>query len=280
MTTLAPATEHWTQSRDATRLFYRRWPHESPRAAVAIVHGYAEHSGRYDHVAAMLGELELDVFAIDVRGHGRSDGVRGHAADYREYTEDLKALLSRMRKESPAQRYVILGHSNGGLISLTYAIEPEPDVSALVISAPFLGTAMKVPAWKAAMGRLMSRIYPTLSMPSGLPAEALSHDPEVVRAYVEDPLVFTTATAGWFTAALAAMERVKAEASRITLPCLLMQGTGDRLVDPAQARPLFDALGSQDKRFIEYDGFYHEIMNETDKARVLADIRGWLESRV
>lgn len=280
MATVAPSTEHWTQSADGTRLFYRRWPVDSPKAAVALIHGYAEHSGRYDHVAAMLGGLELDVFAVDVRGHGKSDGVRGHAGDYAEYLDDVAALLARVREESAADRILMLGHSNGGLITLNYALQPDPDVFAIVVTAPFLGTAMKVPGWKAMLGRVMAKIYPTLSMPSGLPTDGLSHDEAVVRAYEDDPLVFSTATAGWFVAAVAAQEKVRAEASRIELPCLVMQGTADPLVDASLARPLFDSLGSTDKKYIDYDGMYHEIMNETEKEKVLNDIREWLAPRL
>lgn len=280
MATVAPPTEHWTQSQDGTRLFYRRWPVESPKAAVAIVHGYAEHSGRYDHVAAMLNDLDLDVFALDVRGHGKSDGVRGHAGDYAEYRADVAALLGRIREESATERILILGHSNGGLITLNYALNPDSDVFAIVVTAPFLGTAMKVPAWKSTLGRIMAKIYPTLSMPSGLPTDGLSHDKAVVKAYEEDPLVFSTATAGWFVAAVAAQEKVKAEASRITLPCLMMQGTADPLVDASMARLLFDALGSTDKKYVDYDGMYHEIMNETENEKVLNEIREWIAVRL
>jgi alpha-beta hydrolase superfamily lysophospholipase len=280
MTTLAPSTEHWTQSSDGTRLFYRRWQHESPRAAVAVVHGYAEHSGRYDHVAEMLHGLDLDVFALDERGHGKSDGVRGHVGDYAEYSEDVAALLSRIREESSANRIIILGHSNGGLITLNYALQPDPDIIAIVVTAPFLAAAIEIPAWKAMLGRVMAKIYPTLAMPSGLPTDGLSHDKAVVKAYEEDPLVFSTATAGFFVAATTVQEKVKSEASRITLPCLVMQGMEDPLVDASMAKPLFDSLGSTDRKYIEYPGMFHEIMNETDKAKVLGDIREWLAPRL
>lgn len=280
MATVAPPTEHWTQSQDGTRLFYRRWPVETPKAAVAIVHGYAEHSGRYDHVAAMLNALDLDVFALDVRGHGRSGGVRGHAGDYAEYRDDVVALLKDIREQSAADRILMLGHSNGGLITLHYALQPDPDVFAIVVTAPFLGTAMKVPGWKSALGRVMAKIYPALSMPSGLPTDGLSHDKAVVKAYEDDPLVFSTATAGWFVAAVAAQDRVKSEAARITLPCLMMQGTADPLVDASLARPLFDSLGSTDKRYVDYEGMYHEIMNETEKEKVLSEIRDWIAGRL
>jgi alpha-beta hydrolase superfamily lysophospholipase len=277
---MAPAAEFWMQSKDGTRLFGRRWALESPRAAVAIVHGYAEHSGRYNHVAAMLNTLGLDVFALDVRGHGRSDGARGHAADYNEYIDDVRVFLDEIRKVSPTRRILVLGHSNGGLITLLYALDPAPDVFACVVTAPFLGTAMKVPGWKSSLGKIMSAVYPKLSLPSGLPTQGLSHDPEVVRAYENDPLVFPTATAGWFTAALAAQDRVKREAGRIALPILVMQGMADPLVDASMARPLFDAIGSSDKKYVEYPGLYHEIMNEVEKDKVLADIRAWIEPRL
>lgn len=277
---MAATAEFWMQSGDGTRLFGRRWPVDSPRAAVAIVHGYAEHCGRYDHVAAMLNSLGLDAFALDLRGHGRSDGARGHAGHYDEYLADVRVFLDEIRKTSAAKRLLILGHSNGGLITLLYATDPAPDVFACVVTAPFLGTAMKVPGWKASLGKLMSAIYPKLALPSGLPTSGLSHDPAVVRAYETDPLVFPTATAGWFTAAVAAQDRVRRDAARIGLPILVMQGTADPLVDASMARPLFDSIGSKDKKYIEYAGFYHEIMNEVEKDRVLDDIRAWIEPRL
>ena len=279
MTTEA-ATEGWTETKDGTKLFYRQWPVHEAKGSILIVHGYAEHSGRYEHVAEFFNGLGLDVYAVDVRGHGNSDGKRGHVDRYGEYLNDVDAAWDVLAAESsPANRF-LLGHSNGGLIALYHALHRGGDYKGLIVTSPFLGVANRVPAFKAFVGRLASAVYPSLAIPIGLPPENLSHDVTVCRAYADDPLVFKTATARFFTEAEGAQDELEARAREIELPILVMQAGDDRVADPKKAKPLHDALGSADKTYIEYPGMFHEILNETEKKKVFEDIRKWVTNRM
>lgn len=278
--TLAQATEAWTTSKDGTKLLYRRWAVQSPRASMTIVHGYAEHCGRYDYVAAYLNDLGIDVFALDLRGHGRSDGPRGHVASYSLYHDDVDALREIVTAETKAKKHFILGHSNGGLIALSYVVERKPQIDGFIVTGPFLGPAKPVPPVTLLLGKIMAVLYPKLTLPTGIDPADLSTDPEVGKKYAADPLVFPTATAGWFSEAMKTAETTTARANEIALPCLIMQGTEDRLADPSKAKPFFEAVGSDDKKYVEWPGMYHEILNEVEKDRVLGEIRDWLEPRL
>lgn len=268
------------RSKDGTELFYRRWRVGSPRGCVLIVHGYADHSGRYPHVAKFLNEVGLDVFAADVRGHGKSGGARGHTMRFDRYLEDVDAALEAMRRDGASGPAFVLGHSHGGLIALNYALHRKPDWRGLIVTSPFLGVAMKVPPVKLAAGRLMSKLFPSFSLPSEIPPEYLSHESDVVRGYANDPLVFKTATARWFTEAMGAIDEVYDRAGEIKVPTLMLAAGDDRVADPSKAEPLFQRLGAEDKQFVSYAGFYHEILNETEKERVFAEIRPWIERRL
>jgi len=272
--------ESWTASRDGTRLFYRRWPVERPRAVIGIIHGYADHSGRYSHVAALLNAMGLDVFAIDLRGHGRSDGERGYVSRFERYHEDVDALLERVAAESDASKLFVLGHSMGGLIAMHYGLHHETDWQGAVISSPFLGVHGKIPIFKRLIGRGMSAVHPRFSLPSGLKAAHVSHDPQIVRDYADDPLVFDVATARWFTEAERAIGQVEGGAAAFEMPCLFVQAGDDRIADATRVKPLFDAIGSADKTYVAYPGFYHEVLNETDREKVLKDVEAWLVSRL
>jgi alpha-beta hydrolase superfamily lysophospholipase len=148
------------------------------------------------------------------------------------------------------------------------------------MTSPLLGIYVKVPAVKRLLGKVMSVVYPRFSLPSGLNPEHVSHDPEMVRGYAEDPLVFEISTARWFTEAMRAIEEVKAEAGRLAAPCLMMQAGDDRIADPRCAKPVFEAMGARDKQYVEYAGFYHELVNEVERGRVLADMTEWLGERI
>ena len=278
--TAARATEAWTTSKDGTKLFYLRWPVESPRASMTIIHGYAEHSARYNYVAAYLNNMGFDVFALDLRGHGRSEGTRGHVSSYSHYHDDVDALREIVAAETKAKKHFILGHSNGGLITLSYVVERKPQIEAFIVTGPFLGPANPVPPVTLFLGKIMAMVYPKLKLPTGIDAADLSTDPTVGERYAADPLVFPTATAGWFSEAMKTAEATTARAGEIRTPCLIMQGTEDRLADPSKAKPFYDLVGSDDKKYVDWPGMYHEILNEVEKDRVLGEIGTWLEPRL
>ena len=211
MTAAHDATSH-LESSDGTRLHMVYDAPAQPSAYVMMVHGFGEHCGRYEAFAQALVENGFGVLRFDYRGHGRSDGRRGHVYEFADYLRDFNAardhVIEQNKNDAPL---FVLAHSYGGLISL-HALARDPGgVSGVVFSSPFFGFAIKVPAWKAAAGNMLSRYVPAFSMPTDIDPKDVSHDPEVVKAYGTDPLIGRVATSRWFTEtkkAHAAFERI------------------------------------------------------------------------
>jgi alpha-beta hydrolase superfamily lysophospholipase len=251
------------------------------RARIVIVHGYAEHRGRYAALVAALGEAGYECHLMDLRGHGRSGGVRGFVSRFEDYFADLNLFLTRIAEVAPGAAFqVLLGHSLGGLISLAYLLRrPAADLpfGALAVSSPFLTSAQEVPAIQAGLAAVTSLLIPKLLGPSPIDSSSLSHDPEVVAAYDADPLVFKTLSPRWFLETRRVQEEVLEGAGAIHLPALFQIGSDDPIADPERSRKVFERLGSTDKQMEIYQGFLHEVFNETGQRQVLADLLAWLD---
>jgi acylglycerol lipase len=267
---------------DGVELSYRAWLPASERAAVLIVHGLGEHGGRYEHVAHHLVGLGYGCYAFDYRGHGRSAGLRAHVHRFDEYLADVSAMRAHLHAAHPDAPLVLLGHSQGGLIVLLSALTEPRGLSAVVASSPFLGIhpASRPSRPLAAVARVLSRTVPRLRIASGLDTSALSRDPAVVAAYVADPLVTSKVSARWFTEVGAAHARALALAPTLAVPALVMQSGADRLVDPAATRRWAEAAPTALVEYVEWEGLYHEMLNEPEKALVLARIETWLAARL
>ncbi len=269
------------RSADGTELFVQNWlPAETPVATLAIVHGLGEYSDRYRHVAQFFVEKQFAVYALDLRGHGRSGGQRGHIDRFGQYLEDVSALLAYARKTTPTEKTFLLGHSMGGAIVLAFALENPSAVDGVIASGPGLRTRMKVPGWKVTLGKVMSNVMPKMSIPNGIDPAGLNHDTANVQAYIADPLVHDKVSARWYTEFTAAGERILADAPKLAVPVLAMHGADDPIVDPSGTRDFVANAGIADKKFIEYPGFFHEILNEPEKEKVLNDIWEWLNERI
>jgi alpha-beta hydrolase superfamily lysophospholipase len=237
-----------------------------PKAAVALVHGLAEHSGRYGHVMARLEASGYDVHAVDLRGHGRSAGFPGMVTGLEDWVDDVGAVVEQARSAAGDRPVFLLGHSLGALISATFVARNPDALDGLVLS----GIAVL-----AGTGLLAAMSDPDAP---GIPSTAVSRDPEVVRAYLDDPLVFhDRVPAEANAAALAAAIEVNQTATLITVPVLMVHGGADAIADVEGARDLFAQLGSEDKELIVYDGLYHEVMNEPEQERVLDDVVAWFD---
>jgi acylglycerol lipase len=265
-------------SRDGLLLSFRSWLPASERAVVLIVHGVAEHSGRYAHVGQHLAALGYACYALDYRGHGRSPGVRAHIHRFDDYLADVTAMREHLRAAHPHVPLVLLGHSQGGLIVLLEALTAPAGLAAVIATSPFLGIhpASRPPAVLAAAARVLSRTVPKLRIASNLDTSQLSRSPEVVAAYEADPLVTSKVSARWFTEINGAHARALALAPRLMTPTLVMQAGADRLVDPGATRRWVEAAPAALVEYVEWDGFYHEILNEPEKADVLTRIESWL----
>ena len=259
-------------------LFRGSWTPEGGRAAdLAVVHGYCEHGGRYRLLAEALAPRGYAVHAVDLRGHGRSPGARGHITRFGDYVDDTLAFVAAVRREHDGRVY-LLGHSLGGLIAALCA-EGHDDFDGLILSSPFIRVGLPVSRAKIVAARLLSRLAPTRDVGNTLQASDLSHDEEIVRAYDADELNHRVATARWATEVLDAQAAALSGAARLRLPLLLQYAGADKVADPRAAEELFAAASSPEKTCRRYDGYSHEIFNETGRAAVHADLVAWLDER-
>jgi len=273
-------TETFLEADDGEKLFYQSWrPADGspPRGAVALMHGYGEHSSRYNHVAAALVRAGYGVGAIDARGHGRSTGKRGYIRAFDDYLSDFDRLVERAGDQWPNRPLFVLGHSNGGLIALHDALTAPAAITGYVVTSPFLGFAVEVSAAKRAVGQAVSRMWPSLSIPSDLDPEDLSHDERVVRQYERDPLVLRTATGRWYTETLAAQRELRERAGDIEAPCLVLVAGADEIADPEATEAVFHRMSGGNREMDVYPNLRHELLNEPNWGGILERIVGWME---
>ena len=266
------------QSRDGTRLYWRTDAAEgSAIGRILLIHGFGEHSGRYDAVVAGLCALGYTVWRTDVRGHGRSEGARGHVYRYEDYLDDFDAMRKHVLEQPATGPLFVLAHSHGCLISLHALARDPSDVSGIVFSSPFFGVALKVPKLKRFAAKKLSRWIPTLALPVGIDSGDVSHDPAVTEAYATDPLNHGVATPRWFTEVTRAHVEAPAKARDIKLPILVQHAGEDRLASIEATRNVFARLGSEDATFTPYPGLFHEIWFELESERPLGEVHAWLK---
>lgn len=266
--------------RGGLSLFYRRWvPAGPPVGRVLIAHGLGEHSGRYAHVGRRFASCGYSVWALDHRGHGRSEGPRVLVDSFDTFEADLETFRLLAETEEPGLPSVLLGHSMGGAIALGHAIDYPDRFLALVLSGPAVQPGRGVPRATVIAGRLLARLLPKAGVLALDPA-AVSSDPAVVAAYRDDPLVHHgKVTAGLAAALLARAERFPTEVAGLRLPVLIVHGGADQLVPVEGSRELVARFGSDDVTLVVEDAMFHEVLNEPDRERVLGSILSWVDAR-
>lgn len=273
--------EAFLTASDGTRLFYRRWQADSPaRAVCLLVHGLAEHSGRYSRLAEYLAGRRFSVWAPDHRGHGRSEGRRGDCRSFDSFVEDLRRLAGEAAREEPALARLMVGHSLGGLIALAFAARHPQEIRAVAVSSPALRLAHPTDPVTAFVVTNIAKLLPTVPFRNGVNPRVLSHDPEVAAEYVRDPLVHRVLTARCAVALRDAMRDSPRLAAQLKIPCLILQAGADEICAPQAAEEFARSCSNGLVTFRRYDRLYHEIFNEVEKERVMEDLCQWLESRL
>jgi len=275
--------EGWIEVTDGNRLFWRRIsPEVETKATLLFVHGLAEHSGRYSHVLEHFTKLGFDCWAFDYRGHGKSPGPRVHISRFDDFLTDLRAAHQLVRENDPGRPLFLIGHSQGGLITLRYTLAHPEDLTAVVVSSPFLGVHpdSRPNIFLRLVAKLLSAIAPRLMFSKPPDASLLSHDPAVGEAYLADPLTSYSVSARWFTEVMAAHRDTHQRAGELKVRALVMQSGDDRLADPAATRAWVNAAPPDLVDYVEWDGFYHEMFNEIEKEQVFDQVEAWLRGRI
>ena len=273
---MTSTTETVRREGGAPDLLVRHWPAAGRAwAAMLIVHGIAEHSGRYERTGDGFAAAGIDVTAFDLRGNGGSGGTRAFVERWSDYLDDVEGQLAAIRATAGGVPVVLLGHSLGGLIVLDYVTSGRPAPDLLVLSSPAIGST--IPGWKKALARALSGVAPTMRIKNELTGDQLSVDPAVGERYFADPLVVTTTTTRLAAEALGAQARVAVRFGALSIPTLVFNGSADTIVPPASSEPLAAIPGV---RRIVYPDLCHETLNEPSGPAVVADIVGWLRERV
>ncbi len=269
--------------RDNFEFFVQTWKPKTIQKVLVIQHGFGEHSGRYQNLIAALENENTAVYALDARGHGKTPGKRGHVDDFNSYAEDLAILVAKARAENPSVPMILLGHSMGGLIATLAVLRSEvaKELKGLIVSSGAFKPALDaMQAIKKGIGTMLAKIAPALTLPAGLDVKLISRDENVVQAYSNDPLVHGKISMKMGVDLFATGEMLLEQASKITLPILVIHGDADGIAQPEGSKAFFQGLSSQDKTIKLYPGFYHETMNEplSDRRLVLSDIVGWINA--
>ena len=261
------------------KVFFQTWhPDTKPKATVLIVHGYAEHSGRYEHVARYLTERGYAVYAPDHYGHGKSDGIRSDVPYFELFSTDLYKLYTIARNKEKNDIF-LLGHSMGGAIGAHFAILYPDALKGLILSAPGIRVTADVSPFLKTISKGIAALFPALPVVA-FDIEGISRNPEVIKKYREDPLNYTGKVRARMGRELMRVEKLTDEESlsKITVPTLLLHGGDDRVVNQECSRIIYNSISSTDKEIVILPGLYHEILNSSEKEAVMKRIADWLDS--
>lgn len=262
-------------------IYFQCWePEVAPAAVLLLAHGAGEHSARYQHLAQFFTGHNYAVAALDHNGHGYSEGIPGHVESFDDYLHDLALFHRQLVAHYHEMPMILLGHSMGGLIACNYLLRYQGDFIGAVLSGPAIKTDMEPGKLQMAVLRFCAWLVPRLRILK-LNAAGVSRDPDVVREYVADPLVFHGKMSARMCRELfSGMHAIQADAARISLPILILHGGEDVMTAPEGSRFLHQQISSKDKTLKIYPGLYHEIFNEPERADVLEDVLDWCESHL
>jgi alpha-beta hydrolase superfamily lysophospholipase len=268
--------EGFINSADHLRLYWQRYTPATPRSTVMVLHGGGDHSGRYPAITTALVRAGFQVALLDFRGHGQSDGRRWHIDGFSDYLADLDAFVTKLRADGTPGKLFAVAHSQGALVTALWALSHRGAVDGVVLSSPYFRLALRAPVLKVVGAKLLGRIVPWLPVATGLDIADLTSDAEMQRWTERDPLYGRATTPRWFEESNRAQVEVLRRAGEFEAPLLVLVAGADRIADSSAARAFTDAARSTDKRLVVYDGFRHEIFNERERERPVAEAVGWL----
>ncbi|MBD2775714.1 alpha/beta hydrolase [Iningainema tapete] len=256
-------------------LYYQSWhPLGNPCAIALIVHGLGSHSGLFSNVVEHLIKCGYAVYGLDLRGHGRSQGQRGHINSWSEFREDLKAFLQLIETQQPGCPRFLLGHSLGGVIALDYVLRFPKSVQGLITMAPPLGRVGVSPL-KLTLGRTLSQVMPRFALNTGFASATASSDRNVL-AISTDRFMHSRGSARLATEFLAAIAWIQFHADDLQVPILILHGGADQVALPEGSRIFFEKISFPDKERYEYPQSRHALHRDLDYPEILTNLEDWL----
>ncbi len=264
-------------TKEGIEIYSIHWPTNQAKAVIGIIHGLGEHIHRYEHVAQFFNDKGYAVLGYDRQGHGRSKGKRGHTLNgLKAYLDEIGQLQKHMNDAYPDLPMFLYGHSMGGNLGLNYIIRRQPSIKGAIMTGPHITLSFTPPAVEVAMGKLMRKIYPSYTQANGLDVKALSRDENVVKAYLDDPLVHNRITAATAIGLLESAAFLDEYQQEINTPLLLMHGAADRITNPDGTKRFAERVPGNIELKI-WEDFFHEIHNEPEQETVLQFALAWLE---
>jgi lysophospholipase len=258
--------------------YLREWISDESKANIVLIHGVGEHSGRYIKTGEKLFELGYNVYTGDLKGHGLSDGLRVYIDSIKDYLGNVDFFISRVQNDKPL---FLLGHSMGGLIVLYHMLYcKNKRIKGVIASSPYIKDKIKIPAIKYYLGKVAAWLAPRLEIESGLKGEMVCRDRIIARQYDMDELNCSKVTAKWFVEIKKARYQLVKEQSSFDSPCIILQAGEDLAVDIKGTKQFYDHIASEDKEFVLYENFYHEILNDPEKYKVTEKIDTWISDRL
>lgn len=253
-------------------------PQSQVKAVICLVHGLGEHIGRYAHVASFFNNSHYALMGVDLPGHGKSPGKRGHLGPYTHIMDVVEGLIDKARSIFPAVPCFLYGHSMGGNIVLNALARHNLGLTGAVVTSPWLRLSIPLPRALVVVTEILNRVYPSFAQPNGLSSTHLSHDNDVVANYESDPLVHNRISVQTYVELSRAADWVMNHAGNIEVPLLLMHGSADSITDHSASAELAEGVGGN-CTFQSWEGLYHELHNEVERDWVLEYIREWLDRR-
>ena len=269
------------KAHDNLDIFAQAWEPAmpQPKAVVCLVHGHGEHTSRYAHVAEAFGRQGYILFGADLRGHGRSGGIRGHVNSIEDFMQDIDVLLAQARLHYSGLPIILYGHSIGGVLVLCYGLLRKPNIKGVIATSSALHTVVEKQSLKVMMAKVLGSLMPTTVIASGLEAKDLSRDQEVVQAYINDPLVHDKISLGLGKTMLEASNFALTHAGEFPLPLLLLHGKADKIAFPSSSIE-FAAPLKQKSTLVLWDDAFHELHNELEKDVVFKTMILWMDARL
>jgi len=270
---------HEIENQQGLKIFCQDWVTPRPeRATALLLHGFGEHSSRYEELAQALVAADISLHSFDLAGHGKSEGKRGVFTSFEDLYDDIDRVVESILAH-PKEELIVIGHSMGGLIALGWSLSRKNSISAVVVSSPLLGLALKVPMWKAALSKILSA-FPRVTFKAPVDATLLTHDEEMVAKYENDPLVHQYGSGRFLFAFQKEAEYLIEHAKDFTHPLFMMLSGDDRVVDLQQSLKYFEHAGSSLKHKKVYKGLFHELFHEHCRHEIYEDLIGWIDSQI